>query len=67
MQKLLRHSDLLFQKKESQKTKKAAEPLRGKNRRKPKEGNQKAHQGAPQKKAANAFGRKNDEEEQGWK
>ena len=29
-------------------TKKAAEPLRGKQRRKPKEGNQKAHQGAPQ-------------------
>ena len=61
MQKQLRHSDLLYQKKETQKTKKAAEPLRGKNRRKPKEGNQKAHQGAPQKKAADASGRKNDE------
>ena len=48
MQKTASPFGLLYQKKESQKTKKAAEPLRGKQRRKPKNGNQKAHQGAPQ-------------------
>ena len=58
MQKQLRHSDLLYQKKESQRIKKSSWATPGETAKKTKKEITKAHQGAPQKKAANASGRK---------
>jgi len=66
MQKQLRHSDLLYQKRNHRESKKAAELLRGKQRRKQKRKSKSASRRSTNK-AANASGRKNDEEEQGWK